>query len=192
MEVAYHILFSSREAARGLSRRWQSRLPEGQERASCRLGGRSTWVTHLHSQHGVQLHQSEGAHGKQLSKHGIDPLIPSFHVQIGEKHCRKEQDPNQASVAALGTEGLRRAFGAAHLSDNADATVALSQLSLKDPMSFKSVFLLEADFLPYSLRKALPLNWRHYNNDAGLPCFCPHKVLITEIRVFRFHGCSSL
>lgn len=59
-------------------------------------------------------------------------------------------------------------------------------------MSFKSVFLLEADFLPYSLRKALPLNWRHYSNDAGLPCFCPHKVLITEIWVFRFHGCSSL
>lgn len=95
------------------------------------------------------MDQSEGAHGKQLRKQSINALIPAFHIQIGEKHCRKERDPNQASVAALGTEGvgLRRAFGAAHLSDNADATGALSQLSLKDPTSFKSVFLLQADFL---------------------------------------------
>lgn len=94
MEVAYHILFSSREAARGLSRRRLSRLPEGQERASSQLAGRSAWATNLHSKHGIHLHQSEGAHGKQHSKHGIDSLIPELHLQIGEKHCRKEQDPN--------------------------------------------------------------------------------------------------
>lgn len=163
MEVAHHILFISREAAHGLSRRRLSRLPEGQERASCQLGRRSTQATNLHSKHGIHLHQSEGAHGKQHGKNGIDPLIPALHIQVGEKHCRKEQDPNQASAAALGTEGvgLRRAFGAAHLSDNADATVALNQLSLKDPTSFKTVFLLQADFLQYCLRKDLPLNWRH-------------------------------
>lgn len=58
------------------------------------------------------------------------------------------------------------AFGAAYSSDNAPAAVALSWLSLKDPTSFKSVFLFQADFLLCSLRKALPLNWRHFSGSV--------------------------
>lgn len=47
-----------------------------------------------------------------LRRHGIIFLISALHLQIGGNYCRKEQDPNQASVVVWGAGhvGLRGAW----------------------------------------------------------------------------------
>lgn len=82
---------------------------EAGEQTGCRggeditlAGRRSAWVAHLLSYHRVQLQQLEGAHGKQPREARHCPLIPAHHLQFGGKHCRKEQDPTQAPVVAMG------------------------------------------------------------------------------------------
>lgn len=97
---------------------WSSREAAEQTGLQGRRGHRASWEEGQPGSHtsfpsmGSSSNSLKELTANSLRRHGIVPLIPALHLQIGGKHCRKEQDPNRAPAAATGAGGvgLRRAW----------------------------------------------------------------------------------